>query len=230
MSRSCGNLSVTPSRHRRTCHQFEVDRCALRDQFVRWARPNGEEVLTDTIAAQVKDAARLRKWKGLHMPSTMMTFAHRRDHASKTINKLTRIAILGLTGIAITISPASALPTSAGNPIQQQFKQDSPIIQVYERRGGAVRRTTAVGPRGNVARHTTVVRPGAGRPGFTRSGAWVRPAHYRWRPGGAIAAGAAIGFVAAATAAAWAGAPPAPGYCWYYTDPTQTQGFWDVCP
>jgi hypothetical protein len=45
-----------------------------------------------------------------------------------------------------------------------------------------------------------------------------------------IAAGAAIGFVAAATAAAWAGSPPAPGYCWYHTDPSRTQGFWDVCP
>jgi hypothetical protein len=53
---------------------------------------------------------------------------------------------------------------------------------------------------------------------------------YTWRRGGAIAAGAAIGFVAAATAAAWAGAPPAPDYCWYYTDPGRTQGFWDVCP
>lgn len=26
------------------------------------------------------------------------------------------------------------------------------------------------------------------------------------------------------------GAVPAPGYCWYYTDPGRTQGFWDVCP
>jgi hypothetical protein len=58
----------------------------------------------------------------------------------------------------------------------------------------------------------------------------VRPARYTWRPGGAIAAGAAIGFVTAATAVAWAGAPPVAGYCWYYTDFTQTQGFWDVCP
>jgi hypothetical protein len=79
------------------------------------------------------------------------------------------------------------------------------------------------------------VRPGASaavvRPGYRGGGVrWVRPAHYYWRPGGAIAAGAAIGFVAAATAAAWAGAPPAPGYCWYYTDPSRTQGFWDVCP
>ncbi len=74
-----------------------------------------------------------------------------------------------------------------------------------------------------------VGRPGVGRPGVVAGGGrWVRP--YRWRPGGAIAAGAAIGFVTAATAAAWAGAPPVAGYCWYYTDFTQTQGFWDVCP
>jgi hypothetical protein len=49
------------------------------------------------------------------------------------------------------------------------------------------------------------------------------------RRGGAIAAGAAIGVVTSATAAAWAGAPPGPGYCWYYTDPSRTLGFWDVC-
>ncbi len=89
-------------------------------------------------------------------------------------------------------------------------------------RGGAYRGTTAVrGPRGNVAvRHTTAV---AGR------GGWARPGNYHWPRGGAIAAGAAIGFVTAATAAAWAGAAPAPGMCWYYTDPSRTQGFWDYC-
>jgi hypothetical protein len=87
-----------------------------------------------------------------------------------------------------------------------------------------------VGPSGGAAvRRTTVVRPGV-RPVPVRPGGWVRPAHYWWRPGGAIAAGAAIGFVTAATAAAWAGAAPAPGYCWYYTDPSRTQGFWDRCP
>jgi hypothetical protein len=58
--------------------------------------------------------------------------------------------------------------------------------------------------------------------------AWARP--YRWAPGGAIAAGAAIGFVSAATAAAWAPPPPQPGLCWYYTDSTQRSGFWDTCP
>jgi hypothetical protein len=62
-----------------------------------------------------------------------------------------------------------------------------------------------------------------------RTGAWVRPG-YRWRPGGAIAAGAAVGFVTAATAAAWAGAAPGPGMCWYYTDSSRQKGFWDACP
>jgi len=55
-------------------------------------------------------------------------------------------------------------------------------------------------------------------------GGWNRT--YGWYPGGAIAAGAAIGFVAAATAAAWAPPPPYPGLCWYYTDATQRNGFW----
>jgi hypothetical protein len=104
------------------------------------------------------------------------------------------------------------------------------MIEIAVRRGGAARQTTVVGPRGNVASRTVVQRGAVVRPGVARPGGWVRPAHYHWRPGGAIAAGAAIGFVAAATAAAWAGSPPAPGYCWYYTDPSRTQGFWDVCP
>jgi hypothetical protein len=89
-------------------------------------------------------------------------------------------------------------------------------------RGGNV----TVGHRNNVVvnRHTNVV---VGRGGYY--GGWRRP--YAWAPGGAIAAGAAIGFMSAATAAAFAtSAAPRPGMCWYYTDPFQTSGFWDVCP
>jgi hypothetical protein len=112
------------------------------------------------------------------------------------------------------------------------------------RGGTAFRRTTAVrGPRGGVAvrRTTAVSRPGyrgggvrraaVVRPGWRGGGVrWARPGNYWWRPGGAIAAGAAIGFVTAATAVAWAGAAPAPNMCWYYTDASRTQGFWDACP
>jgi hypothetical protein len=95
-------------------------------------------------------------------------------------------------------------------------------------RPGGVYRPGAVYRPGGVYRPGAVYRPaGVYRPGYY--GNWYRP--YRWRPGGAIAAGAAIGFIGAAAAAAYYSAPPpAPGLCWYYTDPSRTSGFWDVCP
>jgi hypothetical protein len=170
------------------------------------------------------------------MQSAMRMFVRRNGCASKTFNPALCVTLIGLTGFAMAASPASALVSGVGSSLQQQLKQDSPVIDVRARGGAAVRRTTVVGPRGGVATRTTavrrgaVVRPGVARAAVVRPGGWVRPAHYSWRPGGAIAAGAAIGFVAAATAVAWAGSPPAPGYCWYYTDPSRTQGFWDVCP
>ena len=129
------------------------------------------------------------------MQSTVMTLVRQRGCASKTFNGMACAAIIGLAGFVITASPASALVTGAGSSLQQQLKQDSPVVEVRVRGGGAVR--------------------------------WARPGWYRWPAGGAIAAGAALGFVTAATAAAWAGAAPAPGMCWYYTDASRTQGFWD---
>jgi len=145
-----------------------------------------------------------------------------------TFSDLARMAIIGLTGMAISAEPASALMIGGGGSIQQQLKQDSPLIEmVVVRRGGAVRRTTVVGPRGGVASRTVVRRGAVVRPGYAGGGVrWARPGRYYWPRGGAIVAGAAIGFV---TAAAWAGAAPAPGMCWYYTDPSRTQGFWDYC-
>jgi hypothetical protein len=178
---------------------------------------NREEVLTDTLAAHINDAA--GKHERAEMQSTMMALVRQRGCASKTFNGMACAAAIGLAGFAITALPASALVTGASSSLLQQLKQDNPIVEVPARgggaavrSGGAVRRTTVVGPRDNVASQTVV-----------RRGDVVRP-------GGAIAAGAAPGFVAAATAVAWAGSPPAPGYCWYYTDPSRTQGFWDVCP
>jgi len=47
----------------------------------------------------------------------------------------------------------------------------------------------------------------------------------------AVLSGAAIGFATAAVASTYANTqPPAPGYCWFYTNPQRTQGFWDACP
>ncbi|MBY5351394.1 hypothetical protein HLI18_20780 [Rhizobium laguerreae] len=84
----------------------------------------------------------------------------------------------------------------------------------------------ACGPRGCAAVGST--RP-AVRPPVRRGVVVVAPRRY-WRPGTAIAAGAAIGFVAGAAAVSLAGTPPQSGQCWYYTSPAKTTGFWDVCP
>jgi len=92
------------------------------------------------------------------------------------------------------------------------------------RRGAAA----ACGPRGCAAVTTRRVAPVA-RPAVRRGVVVVNPHRY-WRPGGAIAAGAAIGFVGGATAASIAGTPPQAGQCWYYTNSSKTTGFWDVCP
>ena len=44
-------------------------------------------------------------------------------------------------------------------------------------------------------------------------GGWARPGWCHWGPGGAIAAGAALG--ASPRGLTYAGQPPAPGLCWY---------------
>ncbi len=102
--------------------------------------------------------------------------------------------------------------------------------------GGAHRGAAHVNVNRNISRNATHtvnrnVRRYGYRGGYGRRAAvlWAGRPGYSWAPGGAVAAGEALGFVTAATAAAWAGAPPEPGLCWYYTDPSRRQGFWDVC-
>ena len=158
-----------------------------------------------------------------------------------TIHKalITTFAALALG--ALMPMPGQAMPLGATRSIE---RPDGAVEQARARggggggyaRGGMARSTTVVGPRGGVARGTavrggTVYRGGGVYRGgaVVRGGGWARPGRYWWRPGGAIAAGAAIGFVTAATAAAWAGPAPAPNMCWYYTDASRTQGFWDYC-
>jgi hypothetical protein len=107
------------------------------------------------------------------------------------------------------------------------------LIGSFVEADAIVRRGAGVVHRGGVGVHRggaawrggAVVRHG----GAVRWGGWARPSRYWWGVGGAIAAGAAIGVVSAAAAASWAGPAPGPGLCWYYTDPSRTQGFWDAC-
>jgi hypothetical protein len=93
-------------------------------------------------------------------------------------------------------------------------------------RGGTVAHRGATVRRGGTVAHrgTTVVR-GSGAVGV-RGGAWgVRP----WvrRPYfGTVVGGVALGTIIAASTVPVA---PQPGLCWYWTNSSQTRGYWDYC-
>jgi len=140
------------------------------------------------------------------------------------------LSIACLATLLAGIAPAEAIVIAP----PAQAASASPAEQVTYRHGFVAR-----GPRGGVVAGRTVVRPPVRpvhpihpvRPVPAPVRPWVRPSGYWWRPGAAVAAGAAIGFATAAAATAWATTPaPAPNYCWYYTNASRTSGFWDVCP
>jgi hypothetical protein len=156
-------------------------------------------------------------------------------------SSLVKAACLAIALSGFSAPQAGAIEMQGANPSAQL--SEGMISKAYIAHRGA----TAVGPRGGVYhRGGTAVggyRGGAYRGGVYRGGygyhgggvyrggygGWARPGWYRWGPGGAIAAGAAVGVLAAGAAAAYAGSAPAPGLCWYYTDPSYRNGFWDAC-
>ena len=131
-------------------------------------------------------------------------------------SSLVKSACVAIALLGFSAPQAGAIELQGSNPSAQL--SEGMISKAYI----AHRGVTRVGPRGGVYHR------GAGvyRGGY---GGWARPGWYRWGPGGAIAAGAALGVLATGAAIAYAGQPPAPGLCWYYTDPSYRQGFWDAC-
>jgi hypothetical protein len=133
----------------------------------------------------------------------------------------------------------AVLPSSAQAGVSAVISPTvvSDVISDFSaQRGQGNRRPSAGRPgRRQQAVHRPGRRPGAHRPGVRprppiAHRPWARPRRYSWRPGGAIAAGAALGFIAAANAARWGGPPPRSDLCWYYTNRARTRGFWDICP
>ena len=148
--------------------------------------------------------------KGLEMQSTKGTLVRRSSSAPRTIkagphsrNRLGWLCNIDQPGRGAPDdeqrAPATAQPAQSGNrsrgPTRRHPRGERP---------SSVRAATQQSHRGAPGRRGASGRRAErplGTPGPSITG----------RPGGAIAAGAAIGFVAAASAAAWAGAPPAPG-------------------
>jgi hypothetical protein len=135
-----------------------------------------------------------------------------------------------LMALAMLISPEAASAFPIEHPTMQYAPAvNSAIEQVVYRRRTTVRHNTTVrrGPRGGtvvrrnttvrrntVARRTVVARPV--RP-------WVRRPYY-----GRVVAGVALGTVVA-VAATRAPAAPASNLCWYWSNSSQTRGYWDYC-
>ncbi len=136
------------------------------------------------------------------------------------------LAFFGHPGMAAPLGPALIVPAANETAylVEARARGGFRGGGMAYRGGGFARRGGAAGFRGGAVWR-------GGGAAWRRGGAvaWRRPGGDWWPAGGAIAAGAALGVLSAATAAAWAGAAPAPGYCWYYTDPSRRQGFWDVC-
>jgi hypothetical protein len=133
----------------------------------------------------------------------------------------------------------SAWSADAVQPIRFAARRTTVVAGT---RGFAARRTTVVaGARGNAVRRTTVVgvRRGPGAIRRTTVGAgvgagaiavvrpvrpWARRAYY-----GTVVGGIALGTLITVTAVAVAPEAPAPNVCWYWTDESRSQGYWDYC-
>jgi hypothetical protein len=119
------------------------------------------------------------------------------------------IAVIASTVLSVFAPLASTGPASSAplhsTGVHEQMKDISGLVEV-----------------GALERHSCAA--------VGACGAWVGPSWYWWPPGGAVLVGAAIRFVEARNAPAYAGPQPAPATCWYYTEPSRIQGFWDYCP
>src|SRR4029077_3428527 len=115
-------------------------------------------------------------------------------------SSLVKSAFVAIALFGFSAPQAGDIELQGSNPSAQL--SEGVISKAYMARRGA----TAVGPRGGVYHRGGTVggyRGGAYRGGVYRGGVyrggyggWARPGWYRWGPGGAIAASAAIGVLA----------------------------------
>lgn len=113
-----------------------------------------------------------------------------------------------------------------GNVSRQNVRGSRPANVQRAHRGGRQHVSRSRGRPSHVYR-------GRGRPAAVRhrpSRVVVVHPRRHWNRGGAVAAGAAMGFIAGAAAVSLAGPAPRSGYCWFYTTRARTTGFWDWCP
>lgn len=142
-------------------------------------------------------------------------------------------------GLAAVISTGLAGYAMAGTPATKDVAATTDMSAAVKKTT-TVKRTTAVKrPGGTSVRRTTVksttVRraPAARTTTVRRNVVVVRRPYRAWvaRPyyGAAIIGGVALGTVIAVSAAHAVPVAPGPNACWYWSDPTESRGYWDYC-
>lgn len=157
--------------------------------------------------------------------------------------KIRRVASVGL---ALAVFAASAVESHAfvGGPVSgiSVGVDHGSLGEIHQVRAGANRGATARrGANVNVNRGANVnVKRGAnvnvkrGANVNVRGGNTVvvrRPVRV-WAPRpyyGTVVAGVTLGIFTTVAVAAMAPPPPAANLCWFWSDSTQTQGYWDYC-
>lgn len=123
---------------------------------------------------------------------------------------------LGVVFASLAGDPALAGPALPNPTPGVSARSGDVVVQsIVKARAGTRRigRHTNV----NVNRRTTVI---------------VRRPVRVWSPRpyyGTIIAGVTLGTIIAVSAAAAAPKPPAPNLCWFWSNSTQTRGYWDYC-
>src|SRR5262245_11525726 len=142
---------------------------------------------------------------------------------------------LGLAGATASHAAVGALPAglqAAAAPLDTVQRTEAVVRGARVAPRAVVVSPRVVGPR--VVAPRALVGPRAvvvGRPVVGRA-AFVRPyvPYYRRPWFGTVVAGVALGtIVAVSVAGAAPVAAPGPNLCWYWADPSMTQGFWDYC-
>lgn len=141
-------------------------------------------------------------------------------------------------GVALAMLAGSAVETYAfvGAPVSgssfgvaQGLSGDIQQVRAGARRGGTVKRGANVnvkrGANVNVKRGANVNVRGGNKVVVRRPvRVWAPRPYY-----GTVIAGVALGTVIAVSVAAAAPRPPAANLCWFWSDSTQMQGYWDYC-
>jgi hypothetical protein len=160
------------------------------------------------------------------------------------------VVALALAAVTVAVTSEQGGATMAnGMSATAQAAAEIDNLQTVRAGGGFHGGARAGGARIAAGAGNRVVRPGAAAGGaqhFVAGGAAhagrvaAHGANFNWHGGhvrpwvkrpwyGTWIAGVALGAVVVVGAASVAQTAPAPGLCWYWTDASETRGYWDYC-